>query len=167
MRLTFVCVSIAILLWPTSRGSTKEGAPVFVNSLPCNGSDTVLAYTLSATSATPGRGHNLNIVLAENIDCSGVFTSIADATLDHEFGHVFQLDHVSSGSVPPLGIWPNIFTGVANLIVPATNLMCGPNNTSDELALGYLKICSICRQFRYLLDYQQNLALSWARLLRK
>jgi polyisoprenoid-binding protein YceI len=29
MRLTFVCVSIAILLWPTSRGSTKEGAPVF------------------------------------------------------------------------------------------------------------------------------------------
>jgi len=104
-------------------------------------------------------------VLAEAVDCSGFLTSIADDMLDHEFGHVFQLEHVATGNVPLIGIWPDIFTDVGNLVVPATNLICGPVSQEDRKILGYLGICSISRQFKFLMDFQQNRALKTSRLL--
>jgi hypothetical protein len=150
---------------------------LFANLLPCVAPADTSAYALPNAiplltpnvPALSGRGYTLNFVLAAHRSCTFVYspsTDKSDDVLDHEFGHVLQLDHVGIDNLTVLGILdfaPLVpATLPVILLTPASNLMCGFVGQSDELQ-NLLQLCGISRQTRYLTEGQHRSAVGWGK----
>ncbi|HXX99920.1 MAG TPA: IPT/TIG domain-containing protein [Candidatus Limnocylindrales bacterium] len=136
---------------------------LFVHLLYCQGASGsgTSAYTLPNTlppSVGPFRGYNLNFVLAASDGCE-IGTS-SDDVLDHEFGHVLQLQHDGTSLADLLDFLfePGLPSAEVN---PSADLMCGPTGQDDWASRYLINECFPSRLTRYLTEQEQRSAVAF------